>query len=420
MSKIQLKALAYGSFGFSVGFIGLPLYVYLPKYYSDSLGISLFALGIILFISRVIDTVQDPFIGWLSDQCIKRNWSRKTVIKICLPLLMLTFMGLLFPQNLPNYTAWIALFLIMTYTLYSFITINYYTIAAEIYEDYNKQTVLISYREAIALVGITIGSILPSALQEAYDFTIIHFVVWGTYAVTAAVGCYFFTVKSPPVLFRTTTSENLINSVKMVLKNLDFRYLALTFLLSSIAASLPATLVLFYIEDVLGGQQYYGQFLLLYFVFALISIPVWYALSKAYTKRIAWMIGMVITIIVFIWASFLGKGDFIPYAIICVLSGFCLGADLVMPPSILSDLLKEKSNKAKYYGVWGLLGKSSIAFAGSFGLLVLGVLDYQPGMPNTESAQFYLSATYALIPCVVKVFSFIILYKMPDHSKVLR
>ena len=69
--KISIKQLfSYGFLGVSLGFIGLPLYVYFPKYYSESFGISLVSLSFILFISRAIDVILDPFIGWLSDKGI--------------------------------------------------------------------------------------------------------------------------------------------------------------------------------------------------------------------------------------------------------------------------------------------------------------------------------------------------------------
>lgn len=410
-TKARHQVFSYGSLGFSLGFIGLPLYVYLPKYYAESFGLSLVFLSALLFASRVIDTIQDPLIGWFSDRLVKKKITRKQIILVCFPFLALSFLALLFPQDIVSPGLWISFFLIGTYTLYSFLTINYYTMAAEIYEDYNKQTVLVTAREGLALGGITVGSILPATLLNMTTVEMTHFITWGTYILAASVGVFLVNRYSPPITFRLSSSENFLDSLRIVRQNRPYLILALIFLLSTIAAALPATLVLFYIEDVLQGKAYFGLFLMIYFLCALGGLPLWYKLSVRYTKRIAWMGSMVLTISGFIWATFLGPGDFIAYGIICVVTGFCLGADLTMPTSLLGDLIKQTPNKAKYYGIWGMLGKSSIAVAGSLGLFVLGWLDYQPGTEVTPQDQFYVSLSYAFIPCVIKLISFIVLYK---------
>lgn len=410
--KLKLgESLSYGGLALSLGFIGLPLYVYLPKYYSETFGISLVALSFLLFASRIIDTVQDPLIGWASDRLVKKGFSRIKIISFCLPLLVLGFLGLLFPPDLGSRYLWIGFFLIATYTFYSFISINYYTTATEITEDYNEQTKLVSAREGLALIGIAAGSIIPSTLQNNYSTDTTHWVTWGAYVLLSILGLYLLRFKSPNARHQKTSTENIIDALKVVIKNPGYLYLASIFLLSTTAAALPATVVLFYIKDVLDGEAYFGLFLLVYFLCALGGLPLWYKISKHKGKRFTWMIAMVLTIIGFIWATFLSPGDFIAYGLICILTGMCLGADLSMPASMLSDLITHSPNKAKYFGIWGMIGKSSIAIAGSLGLFVLGVLGYEPGSTNADSTRFYVAITYALIPCVIKLFSFILLYK---------
>ena len=47
---------------------GIPLYIHLPQFAAQRLGISLGTLGALLFAIRLIDVVQDPLLGWLIDR----------------------------------------------------------------------------------------------------------------------------------------------------------------------------------------------------------------------------------------------------------------------------------------------------------------------------------------------------------------
>ena len=327
------------------------------------------------------------------------------------PPLACALYGLLLPyQSVPIYL-WISVFLILVYTCYSFISINYLTLSAEITCDYNKQTTLVSFREAFALIGISIGSIVPSFLLNRMDIIDAHFYTWLLFVALGMTALTFFLFFSPKPIYQKASYEKILPAVQLMIREKNFKRLIYINLLSSVAASLPATIVLFYIQDVIQSVENYGLFLTLYFIPGLVGLPIWYSLSKKYSKRVAWMTGMVLTIISFIYAGFLGPGDVYQYGVICVLSGICLGADLSMPVSILSDLISKQSNKGKYYGVWGMISKVSIAVAGSLGLLILGLLGYHPDEAVTESSRYYVAMTYAIVPCIFKLLSLLMLIK---------
>ena len=50
----------FSSLAFVIGMAGLPVYIHAPKYFVDVYGISLFTMGLIMFILRLIDVFQDP------------------------------------------------------------------------------------------------------------------------------------------------------------------------------------------------------------------------------------------------------------------------------------------------------------------------------------------------------------------------
>lgn len=411
------QVFGYSSLGLSLGFIGLPLYVYLPKFYAEEFSLSLTYLSALFFITRLIDTVQDPLIGWMSDRLTLNSIKRSTIIMVSYPLLCLSFLGLLFPVTSVPIAVSLGFFLITTYTLYSIIAINFNTLAAEYAKDYNQQTILVSSREGLTLIGIALGSIIPSLLLNHSSIIIAHQLTWEFFVAISGFGLFFFLKKSPPILYAQSLSEKLWEALFKLAKNKRFLWLASVFLCSTTAAALPATLVLFYIKDVLHAEAYFGIFLALYFLSALLGIPVWYKISAAYTKRIAWISAMAFTIAGFVWATFLGSDDLIAYGIICVLTGFCLGADLIMPTSMLADGISLKTNKAKYYGAWTMITKLSITLAGSLGLFVLGNLGYDPGA-GVQIESVYVAIAYAFIPCLIKCVALGILFTKKDIERL--
>ena len=57
---------AYGVFAALLAAAGLPIYIHAPKVYVDEYGVSLAALGAVLFGLRLFDVIQDPLLGRLA------------------------------------------------------------------------------------------------------------------------------------------------------------------------------------------------------------------------------------------------------------------------------------------------------------------------------------------------------------------
>ena len=57
------KSIRLALFSAMIAMAGLPIYIHAPKFYVDSYQISLGTLGATLFGLRLLDVVQDPFLG---------------------------------------------------------------------------------------------------------------------------------------------------------------------------------------------------------------------------------------------------------------------------------------------------------------------------------------------------------------------
>ena len=65
----------YGALAFPLAFAGIPIYLHAPDFYASELGVPLTTLGATLLLLRIIDAVQDPWIGRTSD--LFSRWRRQ-------------------------------------------------------------------------------------------------------------------------------------------------------------------------------------------------------------------------------------------------------------------------------------------------------------------------------------------------------
>ena len=104
-------------------------------------------------------------------------------------------------------------------------------------------------------------------------------------------------------------------------------------------------------------------------------------------------------------AGLLGPGDAFGYGLVCVVTGFAFGAELLLPPAILSRVVQERSaqeSAGSYYGIYALIMKASLAFATAMGLYALGLFGFAPAVSNAPDAVLALVLLYAVIPAVIK------------------
>lgn len=412
VTRLRFASLAaYGVLALPLAMAALPLYVHLPKLYGGELGMSLAMVGAVLLGTRLLDALSDPVLGYVSD----RVANRRLFVAAALPPLGLGMLGLFNPPADPAWLPiWLAALLVLTYFGFSAATIAYTAWGAQLSRDVNERTRITAARETFTLVGVVVAAALPQALGGENASGLAHaslaFVV--LLALAAAITLPF----SPHPTVRPAPRGNLFRALRRPVANVRFRWLLAVFVSSGIAAAVPSTLVLFFIEDVLEAPQYAAAFLVLYFVSGAAGMPLWVALSRRIGKRNAWIVGMVLAVIAFVWAFGLQSGDVIAFGVICVLSGLALGADLALPPSLLADVIDDDGTAADaggegaYFGLWTLANKANLALAAGIALPALGALGY---VPNEGGAERSLALVYCVLPCLFKLVSAVILWLAP-------
>ncbi|MEO8346276.1 MAG: MFS transporter [Betaproteobacteria bacterium] len=404
ISALRFPALfAYGLFGMPLAMAALPLYVHLPKFYADHLGVSLAALGGMLLVLRLADGVLDPLLGAWSD----RVRSRKYLIALAVPLLAAGMIALFMPQvsGPTALLAWLGIALAVVYAAFSLATINHSAWGAEISSDPVERTRITAVREGLALMGVVIASIAPAMMggSGGESTGLPRFAL--AYALFL-FGCAAITLSVAPAIPRPLNRRQFaFADIVAPLADPSFRRLLAAFMANGIASAIPATLVLFYVADVLHAEARQGLFLALYFIVGAAGMPLWVKLSAKLGKVRAWGAAMIVAIVAFVWAAFLGAGDITAFSVVCALSGLALGADLALPPSLLADVIGGDDRMratGAYFGLWTLATKLNLALAAGIALPLLGALGYAPGARD-PAAVHALALIYAGAPCVLKL-----------------
>ncbi len=139
---------------------------------------------------------------------------------------------------------------------------------------------------------------------------------------------------------------------------------------------------------------------------AALAAPLWARAVRRVGAAPAWLGGMLATAAVFVAAAALHAGDSGRYALVCAASGAMLGADLVLPPTLLAGLIGRLGHarqlEGAYFGLWNLAAKLTLALAAGIALPALAWLGYTPGTPSRGPLPALVLA-YCVLPSALKL-----------------
>jgi GPH family glycoside/pentoside/hexuronide:cation symporter len=419
--------LAYALPAFSLAVVGIPVYVYIPKFYTDVIGVPMTALGVVLLAVRLFDAVTDPLIGSLSDRT-RSPFGRRRPFIIAGAVLTAAAMLFLFnpPDGEPLFsTIWFSAGMFALFLFWTTVTVPYESLGPEMTFDYNDRTALFAVRDGFLIAGTLAAASAPVVADsllalgggagERGKFFWIS-VVYAPLLVGSCLWCCQVVREAP----RTATDvhRDLLKGIGSVRRNRPFVILLLAYTIASVGSNLPASLILYYVEYVIGSPLA-DLFLMIYFVTGIAFMPVWIVLSRRAGKKRAWLTAIFINTAAFFGVFFLGPGDARAYGVLVFLSGIGFGGALALPSSIQSDvidydeLLTGRRREGLYIGLWSVAKKFAAAVGVGTGLTVLGMAGFAPNAVQPEGVQWTLRVLYALVPSLCNIVAFAVAMAYP-------
>jgi Na+/melibiose symporter-like transporter len=417
------RLIAYSTLQLPLAMAALPVVLNVSHFYGEILKLSLQIMGPIFIFCRVVDAIQDPVIGLISDRFTRRGRrGRLAFAGLMIPVLAAGFYMLFDPPdawfgNQTKMAIWLIAALLLVHLGYSGVSISYHSHGAELTDDYNERTKVTVGREVFGLLGMTLAVVLPTWLTFKFGDS-------DGYMMLGLLFLPIILLFSAPTLLWAGPSvhppvihaeRNAFIPFFAPLKNRLFRRLLLVFVVNGAALGVAVTVMLFYVEHVLkGGKLQAGIILLVYFIAGAASVPLWLQLSKRTSKATAWFVGMVMTAIAMACAILIGPGDFYWFLAISVITGLGIGADYGLPPSILADVINSseggdtKGKTGTYFGLWALATKLATAIGAAGSLPVAAMLGFNPskGLYGTTA----LIIAYIVLPVTIKIIAALLIW----------
>lgn len=419
------RLLAYGVTGLPLAALGLPLYVYLPAFYTEGLGVAATAVGIALLAARLLDVVTDPLAGWLSDRWPTGAWRRKGLMLLGAPLLLVAVEQLFRPPAGTD-AEHLLLWSIIAYLGWTLIAIPYAAWGAELSDAPHGRTRVAAAREGFVIAGTLAALVIPAVAGVAADpgGTLEVMAQWLWAALPLALLLTLAGVPAIPA--RSAARPRWSAALRLLVANRPMRRLVAAYLLNGTANGLPATLFLLFVGHVLAAREQTGLLLAVYFAAGILALPAWVRLARRRGKQQAWNASLLLAALTFAWVPLLGPGDVAAFLVVCVLSGLSLGADLALPASIQADLVEADreagggERAGLLFGLWGMTTKLALALAVGLAFPLLDLAGFAADRAeNPPEALLALALLYGGLPVLLKLAALAMLRRfaqdLPPH-----
>ncbi|MGJ8616834.1 MAG: MFS transporter [Sulfitobacter sp.] len=405
MNALVQRLPSYALFAALLSAAGLPIYIHAPKFYVDEYGVSLAALGAVLFGLRLLDVIQDPLLGRLSETLRHR---RGLAVAIAAAIMAVAMFGLFAVEPIGSPLIWFGVMLTLVFSAFSFLTICFYAqgVAKADAMPGRGHLALARWRETGALLGICVASVAPVGLGVWLDAPFAGFAVGFLVLAGAAVWAMRNEWRDAGLPASTGFAT--------VLRDPVARTLLLIALFNAAPVAVSSTLFLFYVEIALEAPGFEGPLLLLFFLAAAIAAPFWGLLAERIGGKSVLLCAMVLGIVAFGGALFLGPGDVWLFALVCAASGAVLGADMTLLPALFATrMAKISPSAAEGFGLWSFVSKFTLALAAVALLPLLENAGLQSGADESpEQAVDLLIWLYAGAPCVLKLLAIVLLSRV--------
>ena len=229
-------------------------------YYVDILGLDVRAYGVVMVIYAVIDAVDNPVLGHLSDRTRTPYGRRRPWLLIGAPMLaacMIAFFSA--PESLDGLglVLWFAVFAILCEAFDSMLNANYGALLPELYPAERDRAVANGLRQGFQLVALVISLAVTPLLttsifgtEETTEGFQITAIIYGLIAVVV-IGFMALSAKENP-RYSTVQRPQLLRSIWTILRNPLFWKVGLTGACYGIAMALVLTGIQLYVRYSLG------------------------------------------------------------------------------------------------------------------------------------------------------------------------
>jgi sugar (glycoside-pentoside-hexuronide) transporter len=339
------QKLGYGVGDFYGGGAGTLISFFYLVFLTDVIRISPGLAGTVILISKIYDSITDPFEGVLSDRTRTKLGRRRPYLLAGIPLVFLSFFAMFYPVTYESETARFV-YVIASYLFYStiisIVLLNYSALQAELTLDYNERTSLATFRIFFSTVSSILCALLPLEIVKAFPDVrtgwIVTAVVFGLifalpFIATVAITRERKEFQKPPRPFHWKQAFVEPFQVR------TFVYVLIMYVTAFTAFDATQSIVVYYIKSFLGRGEEVSFVLGTLLIAQVISLPIFQHLSKRTSKSRTYIMGAVIFVVVMFFSFlFTPTSPAAALYIFAALVGIGSGGVVIMVYAIFPDI----------------------------------------------------------------------------------
>ncbi len=410
-------AYGIGSFGLlSTSAVFWGFYVF---YYVDVLGLAVAMMAIINIVYAIWDALNDPLVGYLSDNT-RTRWGRRrpwllTGLPFYVAFLVLTYAV---PEAFRQGDAlfWYALLIILLFeTAFTVMAVNYTALFPELFQGFRERTRASAYYQGFSLSGELVGFALTPIIYAQFGFVPMAVFFAAIAGITLLIG---IGRSSEDPRAQEALPLDLKDAFGDVLQDRPFWLFAIALTFLTFTTGLYTLATPFWVKYTLGANpQTTSIIFATVFIVAILAVSLWSRLMRSWGVKRTWMwsiVVMALSAIVFGLTTNLVLGV-IGAAIVGVgLAGIKVCREMIMA-NLVTQSLERTGHRREgiYYSLLRFFGKLSKILE-SLALILLAVLfgyisGEHPG-PNPDNAFRFL---ISFLPFVFVVIALLLSRKLP-------
>jgi GPH family glycoside/pentoside/hexuronide:cation symporter len=448
-----------GDTGFSITYTTLDFLF--AKFLLDVVGLPPALAAASIFAGRTWDWVNDPLVGFVSDRT-RTRWGRRRPFLLfgAIPF-ALAFVLMWWVPPLSSLTA-LAAYYGLAYFLFdamaTLVSVPYYALTPELTPDYDERTSLNMYRMVFSILAGMIAYLAPDLISLFGNPRTGHVAVAAMFGLIAAVPLFgvYLTAEEKPGYQRGAPSSDfgdlisslvswvrdhtllsglivmliggwfrvwwgnemmifmgaLIFATAIIIRvfnyNRPFLFAMGIFLFTWTAVAVIVSILPFFVEYWLGIPDRLTEIMAMVFISALVWLPFWNWFAQRFSKRSAYVVGMLFWGGVQIALISLRPGTPLwMVLVLAALAGRGVSTAHIIPFSIIPDTLEWDElrtgarREGTYYSLVTLMNKVASSVAVPMALLLLDWAGYVPNVPQTTRSLWAIRGLVGPIPALL-------------------
>jgi GPH family glycoside/pentoside/hexuronide:cation symporter len=423
MEKLPIsKKITYGIGQLSYNTPAFFLSAYIYIFYSPLQGrvlLSVYLVGVSVFLSTLIQAIANPFIGNWSDRSRHRFGRRKFFLLTGFVPLSIFFALIWIPFTTGIRLAVLLTFYLLAYNfLFAYVVLPYLALIPELTTSPQDRVVLTTVSAYFGIFGIILASVLPLILfMLKFSYAVVGAVIAAIMFLSMLV--VILTINEKPTGEIAPKNYSIATAFIQTFKNRTFDRYIIAYLFFQFGFYFFLSSLGYVVERiVMPGNPYYNSYVGLFTLIAVLSTVIFSPIMVKYSKKngekkafilFTGLLGIAMVLTFFIGFTRI-ISNLLQMALLMVFSGVGLTSYFILPNAIISEIIDEDETltgfrrEGMYFGVQGLLERIPSGLSGFFlGLWVTYL--YQPsGDPFFIRALGLIGGTFTIATAIAFLF----------------